>query len=79
MATAQITIPANVAAALEPLEGALVADSVAFEQVLRWAVHQVGEELCGLSEGAEPREIPQGLRPLAARLEVLADAYEAVA
>jgi hypothetical protein len=79
MTTAPVTVevPAKVAEALAPLEGALAADDVAFEHVLRWSVHEVHDELWKLAEDAD-QPGPQALRQLAARLVVLADAYEAV-
>ena len=72
-----VKVPAEIAEALRRLDAPVSADGIAFADVLRWNVHQVHDELWRISEEADPLDAGE-LRALAARLEVLADACDAL-
>ena len=78
MASVTIEVPDRVAEALGSLDAPLAADEVAFAAVIRWSIHQAEHQLADI---ASDSDFPAGgkLRQVAARLEVLADACEAVA
>jgi len=78
MAALTIDVPDRVAEAVGQLDAPLMADEVALGSVIRWNIHEVEHQLADIASDSGSPDAEK-LRRVARRIEVLADACEAVA